>query len=230
MHPHRSEASPAELMDPLRAPAVYKDTMRFTSVLLLIGSIGLAEGCASADTSADKPPESEGARLLGEFNTGQRRLPAGDGSSYLVGTSPGPCAELPAARPPGFQINYRLRDGGAPDRMPPRFALAETECEVIWGQLHLGKPEVRCMLFGPVPSNQIYGELRSLTPHMIKTRTIDASPHRGGYTIEWHWPGHACTVSDSGDVEVVSEDEARFRSMLDWLVGACTSAGNTRCR
>jgi hypothetical protein len=212
--------------------------MRSTSVLIVFGTFALAQGCVSGDKEAGpqkgrraaKESEAEGSRILREFQAGQRRLPAGDGSSYLIGKMPGPCTELPAVRPPGFQINYSLLDGEAPDRMPPRFAFAENECEVIWSHLHLGKLDVRCTLFAAGPINQLYRELRKLAPHTIETRAIDASPHRGGYAIEWHWPGHACAVRDSGDTEVVPEDDARFRAMVDWLVGACMSAGNTHCR
>ena len=86
--------------------------------------VALAQGCGSADKerapqgarSVGKEPESEGARILREFHSGQRRLPAGDGSSYFVGNIPGPCGELPAVRPPGFQINYQLLDGERPER------------------------------------------------------------------------------------------------------------------
>lgn len=194
---------------------------------LVLGFLMLAQACFSTDNeplvratpSECKEPESEGARILREFLAGERRLPAGDGSSYLVGKAPGPCAELPATRPPGFQINYRLLDGQAPDRIPPRFAIAETECEVLWGQLHLGTPDIRCTLFAAGPLDGLYRELRLLAPHTIKTRPINASPHRGGYTIEWHWPGHSCAVADSGNTEVAPEDEARFQSMLGWLIG-----------
>jgi hypothetical protein len=210
--------------------------MRRISTLAL-GVLLFVQACSSTDKergaqatpSECMEPESEGARILREFLAGKRRLPAGD-SSYLVGRAPGPCAELSVTRPPGFQINYRLLDGAAPDRIPPRFAIGGTECEVLWGQLHLGTPEVRCSLLAADPLDGLYRELRLLAPHTIKTRQISASPHRGGYTIEWHWPGHSCVVADSGDTEVVPEDEARFRSILDWLVGACEADGHTRCR
>jgi hypothetical protein len=84
-------------------------------------------------------------------------------------------------------------------------------------------------LLAATPSNQVYGELRALVPHTIKTRAIEASPHRGGYAVEWHWPGHACAVSDSGDTEVLPDGDARFRKLVDWLVGACQSAGTLGC-
>lgn len=178
--------------------------------------------------------DDEGAVVLAEFLAGARRLPAGDGPSFLLGKAPGPCGPLPASRPAGFYVDISLVASGdvqAP-LLPTRYAVGEDDCEILWNLLHLGIPEVVCSRYAAAPLDELYAELRALEPHTIATREITdemATIHRGGYVVAWHWPGHACELSDAHDSDVVPADADRFADLVAWLRGACVTAGHDGC-
>lgn len=186
----------------------------------------------TAEPRAD--PDDEGTRVLTEFLAGTRRLPHGDGPSFLIGKSPGPCIPLPVQRPDGFHINYALDPSGdviAPD-LPPRHAVGERDCEIVWSALHMGTPFLTCSRYAPRVLDELYAQIHALRPGSIRTRRIAdemSTIHRGGFTVFWHWPGHACELSDAGDSEVVPGDIERFDALVDWMKGACTSAGQDDC-
>ncbi|MGE0325570.1 MAG: hypothetical protein AB7K71_11535 [Polyangiaceae bacterium] len=173
---------------------------------------------------APPPAQDGGARLLADYLAGKRRLPAGDGPSFLLGKSPGTCAPLPATRPPGFHIAYTQVDAGDVERpvLPTWHAVGESECEVIWTLLHIGTPQVECRRYTPQVLDEFYEHLRALRPDDIREEKADeyAAIHRGGVTVYWHWPGHACAVSDEGSSQVHAADEPRFRELVGWVRGA----------
>lgn len=202
----------------------------------------LAGGCTPVHVAGSEkrpaertPPEDdEGARVLAELLAGARRLPAGDGPSFLLGKAPGPCAALPDARPAGFYIDYMLVASGDVQQplLPTRYAVGEDDCEIVWSLLHIGTPEVVCSRYAAAPLDELYGHLRDLEPHTIATRRITdelATIHRGGYVVSWHWPGHACELSDAFDSEVLPESAERFEELVAWMKGACVTAGHESC-
>lgn len=194
-----------------------------------IDEASATEPVAKAENAAEG-----GDDILAEFQAGTRRLPAGDGVSWIVGKAPGPCAPLPDARPEGFHVAYTWRPSGdvqAP-LLPPRYAVGGEECEILWSLLHIGTPEIVCSRFAPAALDELYGHLRAIEPHTIRTRRIAdemSTIHRGGYGVAWHWPGHACEIFDAGDSEIVKEDVARFEELTAWLKGACVTYGHAEC-
>lgn len=181
-------------------------------------------GSAAPRTARNTSPSESGEQLLAEFLAGERRLPAGPGPSYLVGKRPGACTALPAKRPAAFHISYTHVAAGDLERpvLPTWYAVGENECEILWSLLHIGVPSVVCARYTPRVLDEFYQNIRALSPHDIRTVPADrlAAIHRGGVSVFWHWPGHACEISDEGASEVVPADERRFRELVSWMQGA----------
>ncbi len=136
----------------------------------------------------------------------------------VVFESPGEwqCKPLPDKRPIEFTL-ILVQRGGEPGDWT-YYGLAEkSPCHFSWAMPWMNPPLAACKTIDRVALDKLYAELRTLSPHTIRSRKITeyVSPHRGGWAIHLRWGNLECEVSDILDREVDARDRARFDAVQD---------------
>lgn len=135
------------------------------------------------------------------------------GNGTLVFEAPGEwdCKSLPEKRPRDFTLILQRR-GGEPDDWT-YYGVSETlPCHFPWSMSWMDPPPGACHVIDATAFDQLYQELRALSPHTIRSRQLTeyVSPHRGGWGIHLRWGNIECGVSDIRTSEVDTRDRDRF--------------------
>lgn len=163
-------------------------------------SVSLPDGSADAE-------DSVGAR----YNRREWVITRGNGTLVFEAPGDAECVPLPEKRPSDFMLILVQRRGEPGDWT--YFGLAEkSPCRFAWSMPWMDPPPAACKTIDRQALDELYAELRALSPHTIRSRRLTdyVSPHRGGWSIHWRWAQVECEVSDILDMEVESQDRSRF--------------------